>query len=397
VRTCLDTSAPSVRRSNAAANPDTLLKVSEISTGERAELLRRVLASRQFAHADNLKRILRYLAERQAENSGSPKEYEIAVAALGRPAHFDPRTDPIVRVSVSAIRDRLFAYFASEGAHTEWRAEIPKGQYQLQFLPNAASVQHQELAERPVARFWQPYLEGHKANYVVYTEPLFFRDGQGGFLRSWYVNDVRDGAARIADRYPMLETTNLEPAFHYLSSGEMHCLLSLTRVFHEAGVPVETRNSRNSHWTELSQANLILLGSPRTNSFLRQLQGDVPFLTEDHQILIHDGKDGTERLEGRRYLDGQLQRLTEYAVVTRRPGLVEGTVITMIAANHGRAIEGSAHWLTLDNQVEKILLALGCAEQGPLPSSFQMLFRVEALDLDDQVSGVFLERAVVYR
>lgn len=368
----------------------------EISAGERSELLRRVLASRQFAHADNLKRILSYLAERQADSSGAPKEYEIAVSALGRNANFDPRTDPIVRVSVSAIRERLFAYFATEGAGTEWRAEIPRGQYQLQFLPNAVSVQREELAQRPVARFWQPYLEGQRPNYVVYTEPLFFRDGQGGFLRSWHVNDARDGAARIAERYPMLEAAKLEPAYHYLSSGEMHCLLSLTRVFHEAGVPVETRNSRNSHWTELSQANLILLGSPRTNPFLRQLQGEVPILTEDHRILIREAGGGTQHLEGRRYLDGQLPRLTEYAVVTRRPGLLAGTFITMIAANHGRAIEGSAHWLTLDDQVEKILVALGCEQPGALPPSFQLLFRVEALDIDDQVSGVFLERALVY-
>src|SRR5215470_947601 len=59
----------------------------------RQQLLSRVLTSRQFAHADTLKRILRYLCERSADAGGTPpKEYDIAIQAMGRSESFDPRT-----------------------------------------------------------------------------------------------------------------------------------------------------------------------------------------------------------------------------------------------------------------------------------------------------------------
>jgi hypothetical protein len=365
------------------------------TASEREQLLREILASRQFAHADNLKRILRFLAERAKEPGATPpKEYEIALGALGRPATFDPRTDPIIRVSVGGIRDRLFAYFATEGRESPWRIEVPKGQYALSFLPNAPALQQEELSQRPTYRFWQPYLEAQVPNVIVYTEPLFFRAGPSRYFRDWSVNTLGDGADRIRQSYTFPDACEVEPVFHYLSAGEMHCLLSLTRMFWEAGVPVETRNCRNSHWTELSGCNLILLGSPRTNSFLRQMQGDTPMIVFEEHIELTESPNETRSLRGRRFRHGSLHRLTEYAVVTRRPGVLPGCTVTLIAANHGRAIEGTAHRLTLDDHVGDLLHQLGAYGTDPLPHSFQALFRVECVDIDDEVTAVAMERCL---
>ncbi len=363
-------------------------------TDDVEALLRRLLASRQFAHSDNLKRILRYLVDRHvAEAGASPKEYEIAVEALGRPDTFDPRTDPIVRVSVGSIRDRLFAFFAGEGRALSLRLEIPKGHYEIQFLENRQSPSL-ELAQRPVERFWQPYLQGKAPNIIVYTEPLFFRDDAGHYVRDWNINRVEDAGERIRDFFPDSAHAHVEPVYHYLSAGEMHCMLSLTRMFHEAGVPIETRNSRNSHWTELSRSNLILLGSPRTNQFLRKLQSDLPLVTCEGHIECRSGKSAKPRIyRGRRFLDGSLHRMTEYAVVTRRPGVLPHCTITIIAANHGRAIEGAAHHLTLDEAVSEDLTALGLMQDAALPPSFQFLYSVETVDIDDEVTMVNRQEA----
>ncbi len=367
------------------------------SQDEREKLLRKLLTSRQFTHADNLKRILRFLADRaQQDPEASPKEYEIAVGALGRAPSFDPRTDPIVRVSIGGIRDRLFAYFATEGRESAWRVEVPKGAYSLQFVPNAPSVHQEELALHPSARFWRPYLESDVPNVIVYTEPLFFRDHAGRYFRDWTVNSVADGEERIRESYPFPTPCEIEPVYHYLSAGEMHCLLSLTRMFHEAGVPIETRNSRNSHWTELSGCNLILLGSPRTNVFLRQMQGDAPIVVHEDHIEVRPLNGSEARtLKGRRFCHGSLQRMTEYAVVTRRPGVLPGCTMTTIAANHGRAIEGAAHRLTLDDQVGELIRSLGMGDQDATPAFFQVLFRVETVDIDDEVTAVSVEECVV--
>ncbi len=359
---------------------------------ERQQLLNRILTSREFAHAHNLKRILRYLVERATTpNASAPKEYEIAIEAMGRAASFDPRTDPIVRVSVASIRDRLLAYFAMEGKHERFRLSIPKGQYLAVFAPagSEAGSPAEEAPVRALVQFWKPYVSASTSNVIVYTEPLFFRDDHGHYVRDWHVNDVSSGSQEILRRLPFIDSLgNLQPSFHYLSAGEVHCMLSISRMFHEMGVPIETRNSRISSWNELRNANLILLGSPRTNSFLSTLQCDREPFSIDPDRIENRAAEGNEpaMYQGRRYLDGKLMRMTEYALVTRRPGLSPGCAVTMIAANHGRAIEGAGHFLTLGNRVESVIERIAKPSSDDLPPHFQLVMRVETMDVDDEVA-----------
>jgi hypothetical protein len=69
--------------------------------------------------------------------------------------------------------------------------------------------------------------------------------------------------------------------------------------------------------------------------------------------------------------------------------------MTTIAANHGRAIEGAAHRLTLDDQVGELIRSLGMGDQDATPAFFQVLFRVETVDIDDEVTAVSVEECVV--
>ncbi|MBI1897708.1 MAG: hypothetical protein HYZ57_16230 [Acidobacteria bacterium] len=358
---------------------------------ERQQLLNRILASREFAHAHILKRILRYLVERSAEATNpAPKEYEIAVQAMGRPERFDPRTDPIVRVSVASIRDRLLAYFAGEGQQERLHLSIPKGQYLAVFTPTGAGQKPADEAHaRSLGRFWKPYLSGQAANVIVYTEPLFFRDDHGHYFRDWYVNDLATGREQLRTRLGLESFGPLHPSFHYLSTGEVHCMLSLSRMFHEMGLPLETRNSRISSWNELGDSNLILLGSPRTNNFVSTLQGEESFVVDADRIENRGPVGGEQACyRGRRYLDGNLMRMSEYALVTRRPGLSPGCAVTMIAANHGRAIEGAGHFLTLEDRVQSVIETMGLRRASHMPPHFQLLMQVETIDVDDEVARV---------
>jgi len=73
-------------------------------------------------------------------------------------------------------------------------------------------------------------------------------------------------------------------------------------------------------------------------------------------------------------------------VVTRRPAMTSGCVITWIASNHGKAIEGAGHFFTLENQVSSLLQSMGLAENGEIPNRFQLLMRVDMMDLNDEVA-----------
>ena len=85
--------------------------------------------------------------------------------------------------------------------------------------------------------------------------------------------------------------------------------------------------------------------------------------------------------------------MTEHAVVTRRPGVLKGTCATIIAANHGRAIEAAGHILTLEDRVGELLERL--QKDGSPADSFQLLMRVQTIDIDDEVASVECERYYV--
>ena len=62
-----------------------------------------------------------------------PKEFEIAIEALGRPADYNPAVDATVRVEAGRLRNRLREYYTGEGAADPVLIEIPKGAYSAVF------------------------------------------------------------------------------------------------------------------------------------------------------------------------------------------------------------------------------------------------------------------------
>jgi hypothetical protein len=92
--------------------------------------LHKTLQSASFRSASMLQQLLRYLTDKSfARSSEVLKEYTIGVEALGRPLDFDPKADPIVRVQIHRLRQKLKEYFDSDGLHDGIVIEIPKGQH----------------------------------------------------------------------------------------------------------------------------------------------------------------------------------------------------------------------------------------------------------------------------
>lgn len=108
----------------------------------RAEL-ERILASDIFRSAPQLTAFLTYVVEQTLAGRASElKGYTIAVEAFGRPAEFDPQSDPIVRVEAGRLRKALNLYFAAEGVNDPLRIAVPVGAYVPSFarVPPAAPV-----------------------------------------------------------------------------------------------------------------------------------------------------------------------------------------------------------------------------------------------------------------
>lgn len=108
----------------------------------RAEL-ERILASKGFATAARLSRLLRYVVDKTvAGQADQLKEYAVGVEVFDRDANYDTRLDSIVRVEAGRLRTRLDEYYNDEGAASPIRISLPRGGYVAQFeaaaLPRGA-------------------------------------------------------------------------------------------------------------------------------------------------------------------------------------------------------------------------------------------------------------------
>src|SRR5437870_4177733 len=101
-----------------------------------AAQLEKILSSQTLGAAGSqAARLLRFVVERTLEGrEGEIKESVLGVEVFGRP-FFDPRTDPIVRVEASRLRQKLTSYYQSDGKEDAVRIVLPKRGYVPVFEP----------------------------------------------------------------------------------------------------------------------------------------------------------------------------------------------------------------------------------------------------------------------
>jgi TolB-like protein/tetratricopeptide (TPR) repeat protein len=146
--------------------------------------LQNLLAWPEIARSTQLSRFLDYVVRATLRGEeGSIKAYSIAVDVLGRPAHFDPQSDPIVRVQARRLRGLIAQYYASAGQGESVRIDLPTGRYVPEFVvvdpvtvlaPPAPSVVYPEAVVD----------EAETTTKSVHRAPVVNRQH---LLRSWSV------------------------------------------------------------------------------------------------------------------------------------------------------------------------------------------------------------------
>jgi len=97
--------------------------------------LERMLESREFARAHQLRRLLEWLCRRKL--SGTPQtfsEYEVGIGALQRKKDFNPHEDSVVRKEMARLRQRLARYYDEEGRHNPCRLILDRGSYEPRWV-----------------------------------------------------------------------------------------------------------------------------------------------------------------------------------------------------------------------------------------------------------------------
>lgn len=98
--------------------------------------LHHLLASPALRNSPSQQRLLRYLVEHAlAQDVKALREIVIGVVVFRRQAAtYDPKKDPIVRVSVGRLRQRLAEHYGHDHPPTGVRIEIPTGTYRPRFV-----------------------------------------------------------------------------------------------------------------------------------------------------------------------------------------------------------------------------------------------------------------------
>jgi eukaryotic-like serine/threonine-protein kinase len=92
--------------------------------------LRKILNSPEFVQAIRSSRFLEFVVSKTLSGQGGTiKEYLIGTEAFDRPAGYDPRNDPIVRVEAGRLRSRLADYYRGTGSQDLIQIDLPKGSY----------------------------------------------------------------------------------------------------------------------------------------------------------------------------------------------------------------------------------------------------------------------------
>lgn len=92
--------------------------------------LKRILNSPDFHATQGQRQFFQFVvSETLSQRSHEIKGYTVGTRVFGRPADFDPNTDPIVSIQANQLRRALERYYLTAGRNDPLRIDIPKGTY----------------------------------------------------------------------------------------------------------------------------------------------------------------------------------------------------------------------------------------------------------------------------
>ncbi|MDP1770823.1 MAG: hypothetical protein Q8L15_00960 [Methylobacter sp.] len=97
---------------------------------EAQATLRLILASALFINAPRMSRLLRFLVDKAITGAAREVcEYAIGIAVFDQKASYNTNENPVVRVQIGRLREKLKTYYATTGAGLDIEISIPMGSY----------------------------------------------------------------------------------------------------------------------------------------------------------------------------------------------------------------------------------------------------------------------------
>ncbi|MCK9483725.1 MAG: hypothetical protein M0R34_05130 [Candidatus Marinimicrobia bacterium] len=387
-----------------------------INEQTRRKLLEKIISSKEFCGSKVHISYLTYLFE-AAEQGKSLKEIAIAIEFFAKGSDFNPAEDTIVRTHTYNLRKKLQNYYYDEGKDDKFRLRIPKGHYDVTFVPVTENRYHPRNIIRFLIReyklviigllvifligiliyshslnrqlstyrvidkqdpIWQEYLQSPQPVLLVVGDHFFFNDYSEKYqstitIRSGKINSkeelddliirFRDNIIRPAD----------EPYFPYHSLWSLPPVLTILNSVGQK--PILRKSSAVSPQT-LGEYNILFLGSIKTLNILKHT------LTKSHfsfeilpHIITYSDADTVCQFSTNLHSAGLNEDLV---LAVKLPGPA-GNSIFIIASYHSLGTPEIVNQLTQTAsrlQVEQKFID----RYGYVPRYFEILFRVNGID-----------------
>lgn len=386
--------------------------------------LEAICSSRTFRESAQLRTLIRFLVEEKlAGRSDGLKEYSLGMEVFHRGPQYDPRRDAIVRVQASLLRKKLDAYYAQEGASSEWRLAVPRGGYVPVLQPAqeptpapappipvglpakprwvllaavlllgsllgvlgtwlvAGRLRSEPLAtSTDFPQLWAPFLRSDTGSVIGFGVPLFFAGG-GTFFRDTRTDSQDLEPDSIAAVSKALGVKLRPEREVYTGIGEALATSRLVRFLDSHRVPLTTSNANHIGISDWRERNLIIVSSLRFATLLKEFQ-----LPTDFEF---DGA-GSGGIRNPRPLNGEPSRFdyqvgvgvsTAYAVISLYPGLAPGKRLLHIGGLHTWCTQAAAEFILDPRQLRSLRTAFEQdrkdGKRGKPSPFFQILLRVE--------------------
>lgn len=286
--------------------------------------------------------------------TGSSQESE-TTETLKRAAALVPMKRPVI-IAVCAMAFLALGYWLG----------IWHGARRFTLTGYAIPMRHDD----PVGLFWARFLGNDRTPVIAYPDAVFLLDDSNDLF--WFSHGATDSRGAKVDPHVASQVSSVSAVLAqeghlyyengYTGTGELESIAMLTRLFGQMGVEPIVKSSRDITPDDLSQHNVILLGSPFQNPAVEQLltSGDFSFNNLGNhrawgsQISNARPKNGeaaayqTERDPVSRVLLG------DYSVITIAPGEVPGKRIAILGGLDTKGTQGATMFLTSEHGIEQL-------------------------------------------
>jgi hypothetical protein len=237
---------------------------------------------------------------------------------------------------------------------------------------------------------WGDFFLSPRPILVVYSNSLFQRAGDGRLTPL----ARRAGATASPQRRAPFEAEPgpLDTIDHYTGVGEVMGVASLARLFQKANRPFRVKRAQLLAWDDVKTENVVVLGSPHENAFLRDLPQPLAFVfrfnpadnklsiinlkpepgqeSSYHPTFVRPGKTGPQLL----------QVVEDYAVVSLLKGLGEGNRLLILAGTTTFATQAAAEFVSEPASVNDVMERIGGSAKFANAKNrpfFQVLLKVK--------------------